>query len=182
MKKIDCIAAEKLIITELDEGLDQSTKTSLEDHLRACPTCRKAMDETARLVHLIAADVPQEPEPEFWSYYDTSLRARLRDAKSGSWWQWWWKPAAVAACAVVVFVVVHVSTMETPMTTAQPDANVSSALAQLFEQVYGPVEDESGRYIPVETDNKTLAVLSAAYSEDEFIPWFEIEDESSHFL
>lgn len=181
MKKIDCTSAEELIITELDEGLEPSTRSLLEDHLHGCAACRKMMDETARLMHLVAADVPEEPDPAFWGYYDTSLRARLRDVKTGSWWRWWWKPVAVAACAVIAFVVVHVS-MESPSPLPQPAPKDSTALAQLFEQVYGPVEDESSKPGLADAEIKALAVLTAAYSEDEFVPWFETEDESSHFL
>jgi predicted anti-sigma-YlaC factor YlaD len=182
MKTMDCTAAEKLIIVELDEGLEPSARALLDEHLQACPACRQAMDETMRLVKLVASDVPEEPGPEFWTYYETSLKARLRDTKSTPWWHWWWKPFAVAAVAVLAFVVVHVSTMDTVKPTVAPDAKVSAALAQVFEQVYGPVEEESSPYVLVGTDRRSLAALSTTYTDDDFVPWFEIEDESSHFL
>jgi anti-sigma factor RsiW len=179
MKKVDCIAAEELIMAKVDEGLEPSANTTLEEHLQACPQCRRFEQETTSVVRLMASDLPEEPDAEFWKYYDISLKARLQDAKPRFSWNWWWKMAAAAAVAVAAFAVVHVQMSDSPL---KPDATVAPALAQVLEQVYGPVEDENSSADLIEADKSALAALSIPYPQEEVVQWFEVEDENSLFL
>jgi len=182
MKKIDCTNAERLIVTEVDEGLDATARASLEEHLRTCPECRQARHETAGIMRLVAADVPPEPDPEFWKYYDISLSARLREARPRTWWNWWWKPAAAAAVALAAFAVVHLSATNAPLTSPTTDEGKASRLAQVLEQVYGPVEDEKVNYAVGDWDKNSLTALKVYYADDEVVLWFEVEDANSLFL
>ncbi len=66
MKSTDCHKVEELILTGLDEGLEQDKRVALERHLSECAGCRKTWDETRLLLSEIAADTPEDPGEAFW--------------------------------------------------------------------------------------------------------------------
>lgn len=70
-------------------------------HLRSCQTCAEKLSEMQKTMALL--DEWQSPEPS--SYFDTRLKARLREEQSkvpASWLAWIRKPVFAAVATVVV--------------------------------------------------------------------------------
>jgi len=74
----------------------------LDEHLRACASCAQELESMRRTMALL--DEWQAPEPS--PYFDSRLRARLREvaAEPGSWLGWLRGPAIAFALAVLMVV------------------------------------------------------------------------------
>jgi len=187
MKNFDCHEVEELILTDLDEGLNQDKRVILERHLAECAACRKTWDETRLLLSEIASDVPEDPGEAFWRNYQISLEARLRDREnSGSWnwgfrsWGFWWKTAGAFALAALILMVVSVGVFR--HWSAPPSMEVSSVSSDLIsdlDQLYGPVLAEEVTYSHgFDTEDAHLSGSILVTSDDPFGE-FDVEDETN---
>jgi len=177
MKTHECNEVERLIVAELDEGLNPSQQELLDNHLRECSACRQAKEETVTLLSSIASDLPEEPGEEFWRFYRQSLDARLREQELRPAWGLWWKSAGVLVAAVIALVVIRVAFFQ-PDNRQIADLRVMSPdLIQELAQVYGPTSEELPRG-SVNAD-QLMAVVDARASrfDDSDEQWFEVEDE-----
>ena len=110
----------------------------LEDHVRACSACAQefaALQKTSALLE-------EWPAPEVSPYFDSRLRARLREqaAVPAGWWEWLRKPALAAAFALLMVVGVGLlvpKTSQPPLaqgpsqTSQQVKVDTSSAVTDL---------------------------------------------------
>jgi len=69
-----CKAAEKLISLALDGRLDERSRGLLDEHLKACPSCRKAEAEYRLLQALLRPGKEETPLPRFWERLEPRLR------------------------------------------------------------------------------------------------------------
>jgi predicted anti-sigma-YlaC factor YlaD len=74
----------------------------LDEHLRACTNCAQEWDAMRQTMALLDEWEAPEPSP----YFDSRLRARLREAAAEprSWLEWLRKPAIAFALAVLMVV------------------------------------------------------------------------------
>ena len=195
MKDSDCRTMEELILTDLDEGLPQEKRVVLERHVSECAACRKTWEDTRLLLSEIAADVPEDPGETFWSNYQISLKARLRERdleahlrktkNSISWGSgFWWKAAGAFAVAGLVFIVVSVGVFQHHAARSLTDeSSVSSHLISDLNQLYGPVlADEATYGHEFDTEDSHLTNSILAPSDDALGEWFEAEDEPSELF
>jgi len=68
------------------------------------------------------------------------------------------------------------------LTNPTADEGKASRLAQVLEQVYGPVEDERMSFVVDDWNKNSLAALKVYHADDEVVLWFEVEDANSLFL
>lgn len=183
MRTLTCDNAEKLIVRDLDEGLDSADQTRLDNHLAGCSACRQLRRQFKTLFASVESDVPQDPGEEFWRMYDVSLEAKLRekDMSPRTFFGWRFAGAFVAAVAILLAASLGVINLRGPTTV---DPTVSAAVMEDLTELYGPVPDEPylfiGRRVPVES---IAEVVSKRTNYDDVVTtWFEVEDERNHLF
>jgi anti-sigma factor RsiW len=124
------------MLPDLAAGLASATP-EVNDHLRSCNTCAETLAEFRKTMALL--DEWQAPEPS--AYFDTRLRARLREEAAkqpAGWWAWARRPALAVSLAVVMVAGVSIyrieqtrviSTNPGPMAGFQPGTAVSDLQA-----------------------------------------------------
>jgi predicted anti-sigma-YlaC factor YlaD len=103
------------MLPDLAAGLASATP-EVNDHLRSCDTCAETLTEFRKTMALL--DQWQAPEPS--AYFDTRLRARLREEAAkqpAGWWAWARRPAMAVSLAVVMVagLSVHYRMGDTPV-------------------------------------------------------------------
>jgi hypothetical protein len=174
MKLIDCSEAERLIVRDLDEGLDQSSNTRLENHLRTCRNCAQMRQEMRSVIDVARTDVPPSPDELFWKRYDNSLGALIREKgmEKPRGWRWQVVLPGLAAAMIVMAVVLFNADWHTP--GDDQTASSSSMDIEELNQIFGPSPDE----LSPSMDNDMTVILSGA-TDDALVQWFEVEEEPS---
>jgi hypothetical protein len=88
------------LLPDLAAGLASATP-EVNDHLRSCAACTETLAEFRKTMALL--DDWQAPEPS--PYFDTRLRARLREETAqqpAGWWAWVRRPALAVSLAVML--------------------------------------------------------------------------------
>jgi len=82
------------------DAAQESSVAELDEHLRACASCAQEMESMRQTMALLDEWEVPEPSP----YFDSRLRARLREAaaESRGWLEWMRKPAIAFALAVLM--------------------------------------------------------------------------------
>jgi predicted anti-sigma-YlaC factor YlaD len=80
---------------DLDTG---QAPAAAEEHLRSCSACAAELAALRRTMSLLDAWQTPEPSP----YFDTRLRARLREQAPLGWWQTLRRPAMALALTLIV--------------------------------------------------------------------------------
>src|SRR5581483_12078643 len=105
-----CLRGSGMSCKEIRESLPdiacglEPASARVEEHLRGCPECAQKLTEFRQTMSLL--DEWQAPEPS--PYFDTRLRARLREeaeAKHPSRWLAWVRRPAIAASVATMLVV-----------------------------------------------------------------------------
>ena len=124
------------LLPDLAAGLAAATP-EVNDHLSGCSACTETLAEFRKTMALL--DEWQTPEPS--PYFDTRLRARLREEAAkqpASWWAWARRPAMALSLAVVMVAGVSLYRIEQkpiivtnppPMAGFQPGTAVSDLQA-----------------------------------------------------
>jgi hypothetical protein len=104
------------LFPDLAAGLSAATP-DMTQHLHACAGCTGELAEFRQIMALL--DEWQVPEPS--PYFDTRLKARLREesARPAGWMQWFRKPALAVSFAVLMvasFALVHIDNSNKPKT------------------------------------------------------------------
>jgi predicted anti-sigma-YlaC factor YlaD len=98
------------LLPDLAAGLASATP-EVNDHLRSCAACTGTLADFRKTMALL--DEWQTPEPS--PYFDTRLRARLREEAAklpAGWWAWARRPALAVSLAVVMVAGVTIYRME----------------------------------------------------------------------
>ena len=84
------------------DALQGAAPAEFEEHVRACPACAQELEALQKTSALLE----EWPAPEVSPYFDSRLRARLREqaAVPAGWWEWLRKPALAAAFALLLVV------------------------------------------------------------------------------
>lgn len=183
MRPLTCQKAEQLIVKELDDGLDPSAQTRLNDHLAGCSLCRAFRVECENLFADVKTDYPEDPGDEFWRMYDVSLNAKLREKEMRPRSVWGWNVVGALAAAGVAVLVFALSVGDFRNAPTM-DPAVSAAVIEDLNELYGPVGED---YYPSGISNlsaESMAKIAASGSTYDGIvtTWFEVEDESNHLL
>jgi predicted anti-sigma-YlaC factor YlaD len=119
------------LLPDLAAGL-ASVTPEVNEHLRSCAACAETLAEFRKTMALL--DEWQAPEPS--PYFDTRLRARLREESArqpAGWWAWARRPAMALSLAVVMVAGVGLYRMErksaSPPNTAGQFADVQPGTA-----------------------------------------------------
>jgi len=119
------------LLPDLAAGLAPATP-EINEHLRSCAACAETLGEFRKTMALL--DEWQAPEPS--PYFDTRLRARLREEAAkqpAGWWAWARRPALALSLAVVMVAGVSLYRMErkpaSPPNTAGQFADVQPGTA-----------------------------------------------------
>jgi anti-sigma factor RsiW len=114
------------------DALQGKASAELEDHVRACSACAQELAALKQTSALLEA----WPAPEVSPFFDSRLRARLREqaAVPAGWWEWLRKPALAATFALLLAVGVGLlipGTQQTPVAglPAQSHAQVKVGAA-----------------------------------------------------
>ena len=89
-----------------DQMLDAMQSTAspeLEEHVRVCGACAQELEALRKTSALLE----EWPVPEVSPYFNSRLRARIREQREPAvapWWEWLRKPALAAALAVLMAV------------------------------------------------------------------------------
>ena len=100
------------LLPDLAAGLTAATP-EVNDHLRSCAACTETLAEFRKTMALL--DEWQTPEPS--PYWDTRLRARLREEAAkqpAGWWAWARRPAMAVSLAAVMVAGVGLYRIEQP--------------------------------------------------------------------
>ena len=98
------------LLPDLAAGLASATP-EVNDHLRSCAACTGTLADFRKTMALL--DEWQAPEPS--PYFDTRLRARLREEAAkqpAGWWVWARRPALAVSLAVVMVAGVSIYRIE----------------------------------------------------------------------
>ena len=98
------------LLPDLAAGLASATP-EVNDHLRSCAACTGTLADFRKTMALL--DEWQAPEPS--PYFDTRLRARLREEAAKQpvgWWAWARRPALAVSLAVVMVAGVSIYRIE----------------------------------------------------------------------
>ena len=120
------------------DALQGTAPAELEEHARACGAC----DQELKALRQTSALLEEWPAPEVSPYFDTRLRARLREQAAApvGWWAWLRKPALAATFAIFLAVGVGLLDLSKPQTevpqstvavSPQPKAHRGTAVADL---------------------------------------------------
>lgn len=67
----------KLLSPLLDGELDEGAKKEMEEHLAACPECRREYEQMQKIEEVMAMVTLKNPPQEMWIYYWRSVYNRL---------------------------------------------------------------------------------------------------------
>ena len=115
------------LLPDLAAGLASATP-EVNDHLRSCAACTEMLAEFRKTMALLDEWHAPEPSP----YFDTRLRARLREEaakQSAGWWAWARRPAMALSLAVVMVAGVSLYRIEQKRVT--PGVNPVPTLADV---------------------------------------------------
>jgi anti-sigma factor RsiW len=84
------------------DALQGAAPAELEEHVRACGACARELETLKKTSALLE----EWPAPEVSPYFDSRLRARLREQAAAplGWWAWLRKPALAAALTLLLAV------------------------------------------------------------------------------
>jgi len=182
MRQLDCRRAKRLIVRDLDEGLDQREAVLLAEHLNQCPTCRLFMGETSGVLSLVASDVPADPGDDFWRRYRVSLDAKVREQDAARVGGLPWKALTAIAATIVVLIAAY-GTIFGPVPTLTDDGKLALAVLEDLNQVFGA--DEAEEVASPSLQDFTLGALAAQQPsgyEQAVAGWFEVDDEPDNLV
>ena len=161
MKEIQCINAEQLIVSELDEGLLQADRQRLDEHLRACGACREFHEEIARVLATIKEGLSEDPGEAYWRRYDARLDTLLRDREPRLGWSW--RQFAITAAVAMIFLAFGVVS-KTRLDNVTGNGTHAAAMQEI-DRLYGVGSDDRLLFEPQLT--KFLVGLDSPGARDE---------------
>ena len=102
------------------DALQGTASPELEEHVRACGACAQELEALKKTSALLE----EWPAPEVSPYFDSRLRAQIREQREQTaapvgWWEWLRKPALAAAFTILLAVGVGLLIPGAPEPTAQ---------------------------------------------------------------
>ena len=117
----------------MDAASGQPLSPKLAEHLRACSACAEHLASLRSTMALLDEWQPPEPSP----YFDTRLRARLREeaARPRGWLVWLRKPALAAAMFALLVIggMLYRPAAPSPQVISQAQLQPGTAVGDLQE-------------------------------------------------
>lgn len=160
---MNCRRAEKLISRLVDGRLEAGTATSLEEHLKVCPSCAQMLEDYRKLRTLMSELQVKEAEP--LPYFEQRLQARLRTVSRPSLWAVVekWYAAAVPVFLVVAMVLVGI------LFLAQPAERQLSQSELLLFQGQSPLAETRAIFEEQKPEDRQLQLLFAGLESQEIV-------------
>ncbi len=134
-----CNTAEKWISLALDGRLDGRRRGLLDEHLRACPACRKAEADFRTALALLRPTKEEAPLPRFWERLEPRLKEEQKIVPLVLWERLALHAipafaALVALAAALLFLTPQTREMTQSEALLMGSANPFSETRGLFEQ------------------------------------------------
>lgn len=175
MKKLDCSSAEEILVKEIDEGLTADERVLIESHLEQCASCRRYKATVENVIEAVTSAAHEDPGPEYWNRYFSTLDAKLREKQCERKWGPWWK--ICGATAVIVLALVCAQFGLRAGTSAPLSEGQKLAVAQELFNLYGPVSEAYPQSAPSDVDLQSLQSDPPTLPNDVALSWFEVEEE-----
>jgi len=101
---MSCRSYERWILESLDRRLPPGPSAELEEHLRACPACRRLRAEHAALRGALAGPTPPGPRPGFAARVGARIEASGRTEPERLWRAWSLRAIPVSLFLIGLFV------------------------------------------------------------------------------
>ncbi len=101
---MSCRRYERWILESLDRGLASGPAAALQEHLRACPSCRRLRAEHAALRDALTVPEPPGPRPGFASRVGARIAALGRTEPERLWRAWSLRAIPVSLFLIGLFV------------------------------------------------------------------------------
>jgi len=151
-----CKTAEKWISLALDGRLDGRSRGLLDEHLRACPACRKAESEYRSALALLRTGKEASPLPRFWE----RLEPRLREEQKIVPLVLWERLALHAIPAFAALVIVAAALL---FLTPQPQEMTQSEA--LLMQNANPFSETSGLFEQKGSEARSMMLMFASLDD-----------------
>jgi anti-sigma factor RsiW len=151
-----CKTVEKWILRSLDGRLDERSRKDLEEHLGACPSCRKAAAEYRSMLALLREGREEAPLPRFWERLEPRLKEEQKVVSLVLW-------ERLALHAIPVFAALVVLAAGLFLFTPQT-REVSQSEALLMEST-NPFSETRGLFEQKRPEDKSMMLIFASLDE-----------------
>jgi anti-sigma factor RsiW len=151
-----CKTVEKWILRSLDGRLDERSREDLEEHLGACPSCRKAAAEYRSMLALLREGREEMPLPRFWERLEPRLKEEQKVVPLVLWERLALHAIPVFAALVVLAAGLFIFTPQT--------REVSQSEALLMENT-NPFSETRTLFEQKRPEDKSMMLIFAALDE-----------------
>jgi predicted anti-sigma-YlaC factor YlaD len=153
---MNCKTAEKWISRSLDGRLDERSRGLLEEHLKVCPSCRKAAVEYRSMAALLRRGKEEAPLPRFWERLQPRLKEEQKIMPLVLWERW-------ALHTIPVFVALVVLAAALFIFTPQA-AEMTQSEALLIENT-NPFSETKGLFEEKRPEARSMMLIFASLDE-----------------
>jgi predicted anti-sigma-YlaC factor YlaD len=153
---MNCKTAEKWVSRSLDGRLDERSRGLLEEHLKACLSCRKAAAEYRSMTALLRQGKEEAPLPRFWERLEPRLKEEQKIVPLVLWERW-------ALHAIPVFVALVALAAGLFILTPQA-VEMSQSEALLIENT-NPFSETRGLFEEKRPEDRSMMLIFASLDE-----------------
>jgi predicted anti-sigma-YlaC factor YlaD len=153
---MNCKTAEKWISRSLDGRLDERSRGLLEEHLKVCPSCRKAAAEYRSMAALLQRGKEEAPLPRFWERLQPRLKEEQKIMPLVLWERWALHTIPVFVALVVLAVALFIFTPQA--------AEMTQSEALLIENT-NPFSETKGLFEEKRPEARSMMLIFASLDE-----------------
>jgi anti-sigma factor RsiW len=153
---MNCKAAEKGILRALDGRLDDRSRDRLVEHLKVCPSCRKAEAEYRSMLALLRPEKEAAPLPRFWERLEPRLREEQKIVPFVLWERWALRAIPAFAALVALAAGLFLFT---------PQAREMSQSEALLIENTNPFSETKSLFEAKRPEDKSLMLIFASFDE-----------------
>jgi anti-sigma factor RsiW len=153
---MNCKTAEKWVLRFLDGRLDERSRGLLEEHLKGCPSCRKAEAEYRSMMALLRDEREQSPLPRFWERLEPRLKEEQKIVPLVLWERW-------ALRAIPVFVALVI--LAAGLFILTPQAGEMSQSEALLIDNSNPFSETRGLFEEKRPEARSMMLIFASLDD-----------------
>lgn len=153
-----CKTAEKWLLLSQDGRLDERFRGPLDDHLEACPKCRKAEAEYRAMAVLLRNGKDEEPLPRFWERLEPRLEEEERAMPFILW-------ERLSLRSLPVFLLLVAAAAGLLFLTPQAGEATASASETLLLQNANPMTEAQTLFDQKKGEDQTMMLIFASLDE-----------------
>ena len=116
---LKCILMKRKLYDYADDGLPETAKLKVKNHLDACHNCRERLSQIKAILDFSGPKNIPQPKEEFWHNFKIDLDRKLNDTLVGPFTfkplpRFWLKPALAYAVLSVFFLAIAASLYKFP--------------------------------------------------------------------